>query len=116
MCGSFYKYTESSPPPNDLYISDVSPTHLTFNWSPLTLRCPSTRYLISTNGNCGTCPQSTASTSATCTNMTATINDRICSLTVQTEICGFIRGELSDPLLVKLNGNNYYHKKLMTCS
>ena len=95
-------HAEPYPSPKDIFLSDIGPTHMTFEWSPLIFNCPSLQYIITSDSNCGTCPNATINATATCTNMT--INGHTCNLFVQTEVCGSIIGEKSKPLKVKLQG------------
>ena len=94
--------TEPFSPPVDIYLSDIGTKHLSIAWSPLHFNCPSITYMITSNGNCGRCPGNTTNTNATCTDVTA--NGQICTLYVQTVICGHIIGDKSNQLFVKLKG------------
>ena len=106
---------EPFPPPNDIHLSDIGPTHLTFSWNQSLLNYPpwrpldgscSTIYNVITS-NCGICPNSTTLTSTTCTNIT--IDGRICSLAIQTVVCGNIVGHRSNSVMTPLKGIYVVH-------
>ena len=90
-----------------MFLSDIGPIHMTFKWSPLLLNCPSLKYIITSESNCGVCPNTTTNTTATCTDIT--IDGRTCNLFVQTEVCESIIGEKSKPLKIKLQGIIHCH-------
>lgn len=98
-------------PPNNIHLSAIDPTHLTFNWNYDNLHnimsvnigsCFSHTYRIFTQ-NCGICPNSTRSSFVICTNIT---NDGItCSIAVQTEVCGNLISNMSESVIVFLKGS-----------
>ena len=89
--------------PNSIYLNDITPSQLTFSWNQSFLNCPSFSYLITCDNDCGIqCPNTTTNTTITCSNVTA--NGQVCSLFVQTEVCGNITGKKSNPLILTLKG------------
>ena len=77
-----------------------------FAWDkvPDTL-CSSILYVISTIIiNCGVCPNTTADTNITCvyTQSHMKVDNITCMFAVQTEICGYLRGERSEYINVHL--------------
>lgn len=97
---------EPLPPPDHIYVGDITQTSLTFNWSrvqrnrsPQDNCCSETVYNIIAS-NCGSCPNSTTSTTATCRNVTT--DGSVCSFAVQTTLCGNIFGQRSNEVTVLL--------------
>ena len=72
---------------------------VTFLWSPVAPDCPAIHYNILAS-NCGSCPTTTNHTTVTCTDIP--INDSVCTLSVQTVVCGNITGNTSDPITIVL--------------
>ena len=73
---------------------------------PVSLNCPSYYYNITSN-NCGTCPNSTNSPTATCFNFTATTSGVLCMFGVQVVVCGgtnFAVGGTTNITMVNLTG------------
>ena len=94
------------PPPDDVRLSDIGPTALTLSWSGSSANCNSTaiKYIVSSNGSEGVCPN-TIETMLTNATLIFTIPiGKQCSFSIQTEVCGNIAGEKSDPLVVTFNG------------
>ena len=75
--------------------------------------CSSILYVI-TAINCGICPNTTANTNITCiyTQSKASVGNNYnnsvvtCMLAVQTEICGYLRGEKSEYITVHIDGKH----------
>ena len=97
---------EPFPPPNDVHLTDIGPTHLTISWNQSSINCfTQGNYIITSVGNCGVCPNSSEHTvTVTCTNMP--IDGQTCTFIVQTKECGSIVGNRSDPLQVTLRGKS----------
>lgn len=86
-----------------IYLTHIDPSQLTFSWNQSFLNCPALNYLVTYNDDCGIqCPNTTTNTTITCTNVTA--NGQVCSLFVQTEVCGNITGKKSNPIILTLKG------------
>jgi hypothetical protein len=79
--------------------NDYSSKELTFSWSPVAPDCPAIHYNILAS-NCGSCPTTTNHTNATCTDVHT--NNSICTIAVQTVVCGNITGNISDPVSITL--------------
>ena len=98
-------HVEPAPPPTEIHLIDITQTYLLFHWNQISWAgsgsCSSLIYNIIAS-NCGTCPNSTTSLFATCTNMT--INGEICSFAVETEVCGNIIGQRNNSITVYLDG------------
>jgi hypothetical protein len=79
--------------------NDYSSKELTFSWSPVAPDCPTVHYNILAS-NCGSCPTTTNHTNVTCTDIPT--NDSICTIAIQTVVCGNITGDTSDPISITL--------------
>ena len=105
---------EVLPPPDDVTSISVSSEYLTFVWNEpsINYNCSCFYYNIISE-NCGTCPQLTTNTSATCMNITA--DGKTCSFSVQTLLYQHSMGvnyRKSDPVVLLLQGNQFYNKYL----
>ena len=90
------------PPPNDIYLADVQPGKLVFNWSSVTSRnCGILQYGIASD--CGTCPTFTNMTTATCSDLQLTTNSASCNFRVSSHACDLV-GNTSPPIVVMLKG------------
>ena len=87
------------PPPEAISLALVNfgPKEITFSWSPVAPDCPSIHYNILAS-NCGSCPTITNHTNVTCTDVPT---DGMCTLAVETVVCGNITGNRSKPLTFK---------------
>jgi predicted metal-binding protein len=80
-----------------------------FTWDEINdTLCSSILYVI-TAINCGTCPNTTVNTNITCvyTQSNASVDNNYnstCMFAVQTEICGYLRGEKSKYITVHTDG------------
>ena len=92
--------TEPYPPPVNIHTTNISATQLSFVWNPLTNNESVVTYNINAT-NCGVCSNSTTKTSIACNS---TISENDCYLSVQSEVCGNIRGNNSVPIVVSLRG------------
>ena len=86
-------------PPNKLYISTANfvSRRLTFSWSPVVPDCPVIHYNILAS-NCGSCSTTTNHTNVTCTDLPT--ENSVCTLAIQTVLCGSLIGDKSDPVIV----------------
>ena len=100
-----------APPPDDVRVVRVEKNLLVFAWNEVTLRCPSTRYVI-TAINCGVCPSATNDTTVTCSHFNTSTHDIMpytCMFAVQAGICGYLLGERSDFVSLNLTGKHNKH-------
>ena len=83
------------PPPDKVSISlvDLSSRRLTFIWSSVAPDCPTIHYNI-LSSNCGSCPTTTTYTTVTCTDVPT--DGDMCTLALETVVCGNVTGNLSD--------------------
>ena len=90
------------PPPTDIQLVEANHTHLSFNWSPVSLSCPSIQYHI-VACNCGECPVTTRSNMVTCNgNYSQQTSDHQCSFAVQTVVCDDLVGDVSIAVTVPI--------------
>ena len=82
-----YHVTGHYPPPNNVQLTNASSEELTFSWKSLTPVCSSIRYHINSS-NCGVCPTTTGSTTATCYDLQLSREKRVCKFSVQNVVCG----------------------------
>ena len=109
----FY-HTAPLPPPNNVTLSMVNSSHLTFTWNSVSPNCQAVHYKINAT-NCGQCPSST-SCSVTCPiytdtnsvscgisniNMLATLPET-CAVIFQPVVCDNVSGNQSS---FTVNGN-----------
>jgi hypothetical protein len=89
------------PPPEGISLTLVNfgPKEITFSWSSIAPDCPAIHYNILAS-NCGSCPTTTNHTNVTCTDLPT--EDSICTLAVETVVCGNITGNLSKPLTLNI--------------
>ena len=73
-------------PPSNLQLIDVTPSELTFMWTPPQQQCPSLTFNI-TSENCGTCESASIQPTIVCSNFTL---GTVCLLRVYSIICGNI--------------------------
>ena len=104
---SYYNYyvyiaTNPYPPPDNLYLADVQAGKLIFNWtSIISNNCSTLQYSITSD--CGTCPNATNRTTATCSDLQLTTNARLCHFRVSSHACSLV-GHPSSPIAVVLKG------------
>ena len=94
------------PPPTNIHIESNDSHQITFAWDEVTVQCSSLQYII-TAINCGVCPNTTVDKNITC-DMQSHISPHIkfnntCLFAVQTEICGYLRGERSEYVTVHID-------------
>ena len=93
------------PPPTNIHIKSNDSHQITFTWDEVTVlvQCSPLQYII-TAINCGVCPSTTTDKNITC-DMQSHISPHIkydCLFAVQTEICGYLRGERSEYVTVHI--------------
>ena len=99
---NFVVSTEPYPPPENLFVGDTGREILTFSWDPI--NCHTLTYNIHPL-NCGICSDliiTHPAMSVTCVNFT--LDGRVCTFSVQTEVCGHIHGEMNKNISVTLLG------------
>ena len=89
------------PPPSDIDCQKVGSNVVAFNWTEVVHQCPYFRYIITATG-CGDCPNTTTSTTVTCTNLSES-DYSVCTFAVQTEACGSILGEKGNSVSISKN-------------
>jgi hypothetical protein len=96
------------PPPSNVHIESNDSHQITFAWDEVTVQCSSLQYII-TAINCGVCPNTTADKNVTCDTQSdiSQRTNNTCTLAVQTEICGHLRGNRSDYVIVYMDGEQY---------
>ena len=94
----------AAPPPDNIHLAQVSKNALMFQWGELGV-CPnSIGYKVNAT-NCGVCPNTTLSTSVTCVvSSMFTRNSSMCTLSVETTVCGNNRGNRSNTVTAILKG------------
>jgi hypothetical protein len=104
------------PPPTNIHIESNDSHQITFAWDKVTVQCSSLQYII-TAINCGVCPNTTADKNVTCDIQshisTRTKLNNTCLFAVQTEICGHLRGNRSEYVIVHNNAHSKYCKHNM---
>ena len=95
--------TNLYPPPNNLFLVDVQPGILVFNWTPAISNCSTLQYNIITTSECGACPTVANTTTATCSNIQLTTNAVLCHIRVSSRACSLV-GNPSLPTAVTLKG------------
>ena len=92
--------TESSL--RNIHLIDINQEYLSFSWniSYLPQIFSDTVVYNIIASNCGTCPNSTTSLSATCVDFIA--DGSVCSFALQTAICGNSNGPITDPIMILL--------------
>ena len=69
------------------------------------VKLPTPLFTTSSVSNCGTCPNSTTSLSATCVDFVA--DGSVCSFALQAVVCGIRFSPISDPVKTEINGTAY---------
>ena len=96
-------YVAPLPPPTDVQLVEANNTHLSFNWTQVSLNCPSIEYHIMTS-NCGKCPTATPHHAVTCSgNYTWHMNDQKCVFAIQTVVCNNIIGPAVNISIILVN-------------
>ena len=79
---------------SNLTLSEINGEQATFTWNkhPQGLTCASLYHIVTSN--CGQCPYVTTSNYVIC-NISSSLIDRECTLTLQSVVCGNIYGEIN---------------------
>ena len=91
-------------PPTNIHLKIKHSSHLVFAWNEAITQCSPAQYII-TAINCGLCPNTTADENVTCllSDISHHTNNT-CLFAIQTEICGYLRGERSEYVMVHIDG------------
>ena len=83
-------------------LSSIDNGHITYTWDSVDFSCPATHYFINASG-CGECPNTTHSVNITCLTE---LNEQpqVCSLSVQTVLCGHLFGNHSSINQFRIRG------------
>ena len=86
------------PPPDEISLALINfgLKEITFSWSPV---APDCHYNILAS-NCGSCPTTTNHTNVTCTYLPSDVS--VCTLALETVLCGNIAGKQSKPLILNI--------------
>ena len=103
--------TEQLVPPN-VYLTSVSCGQLTFNWTFTSQDCPTLYHKIN-NNRCGECPYNTTSNSIVCRIHNVSTSPQLCLLSVESVVCDSLRGVVSEPILLLVQG---CLNKVYTCN
>ena len=95
--------TNLYPPPNNLFLVDVQPGTLVFNWTSAISNCSTLQYNIITSSDCGACPTVTNMTTATCSDIQPTTDAVLCHIRVSSRACNLV-GNSTLPTAVTLKG------------
>ena len=84
--------TNLYPPPDNLYLADVQPGTLVFDWTPTISNCSTIQYNIITTSECGACPIVTNMTTATCSGIQPTTESDavLCHIRVSSHACNLV--------------------------
>ena len=91
------------PPENISWLVSYQQLHkytIAFKWNMHTQDCHPTYNILASN--CGLCPTMTNNSTVTCTDVSTDIDDGMCTLAIQTVVCGRIAGELSPRVSVQV--------------
>ena len=95
--------------PNNIRVKDAKPKQMIFTWNDSEI-IQQTHSFSDFNSivyniivsNCGTCPNSTTSLSATCVYFIA--DGSVCSFALQAVVCGNRFSPISDPVNIQIKG------------
>ena len=106
-------YTALSASPETLHMSNVDfvSRQLTFSWSRVSTDCVAMIHYNILASNCGSCPNTTNHTSVTCTDVPT--NGTTCMFAIQTVFCGYITGNVSDPIIIN---TTFHHNNNIMCT
>ena len=93
--------TFTASPPNNVCLSDTYEGTLVFNWTSPIQKCTSISYQISSD--CGSCPETTSTTTVNCSVGAITHEASNCTFSVRSVVCGRT-GEANRPIIVTLKG------------
>ena len=91
--------TEPAQSPDDIHISDISPTFITFSWSAVASDCRNIKYNLYAV-NCGICPFATFHTAVSCNN--PIIDGRVCHFRAKSVVCGITAEDFSNLVNITL--------------
>lgn len=96
--------TERLSPPN-IYLTSISHGQLTFNWTFISQDCPTLYHKINSS-RCGECPYNSTSNSVVCRNykLNVSTSPQLCLLSVESVVCDSLRGLISEPVLLSVQG------------
>ena len=100
-CLIIHNFLETLPPPMNISLDIVRKGQVHFTWDPVAQACSALWYNINAS-NCGTCPSTTISTSAVCTDIEVD-GEKICHFSVSTVVCSDITGAQNN-LEIMLSG------------
>ena len=99
-------------PPGNVHVESNDSRQITFAWDEVAMLCSSLQYIITTI-NCGVCPNTTTDKNVTCDTQSHisphTEFNNTCLFAVQTEICGYLRGNRSEYVMVQMDGEQCYY-------
>lgn len=105
---AFGNFIDTLPSPTDIHLVEVSPVHLTFNWSRTSnpSSCSELFSYYRIDSDCGMCLETTYSTSVDCSLNSAQIisASTVCRFAVSSVSFDNSAGNLSDPVEVTLKG------------
>ena len=84
----------SYPPPINVSAQCINNHQINFTWNEPDTNCSAIHYNIISQ-NCGTCPNKTVSSTASCSDVAANQTAITCSFAVQTVVCGNMTGNES---------------------
>ena len=104
-------HVESFRPPQRVDLIRVNTSEIAFSWTQAQENCSSISYAILSN-NCGSCPNTTNSASASCFNFTVSTESEasitLCTFMVEVVVCSRslapVVGNSSIPAIVNLTG------------
>ena len=96
--------TNPYPPPNDVHLAsaDVHAGQVMLTWTSVSSFCSSVSYSI-TSDNCGICPATTNTTTATCFDLQLSTEPVACTFRVSSMVCD-LTGNPSEPVVVTIKG------------
>ena len=98
-----FLFIDPPPPPMDVYLMAINRHQMTFSWNPVRLSaCEAVQY-YTFHTNYGICPNSTNTTTATCTDYNIS-RESVCMFAVQSVTCYDVVGPMSNVTTVALKG------------
>ena len=96
-------------PVSSLQLSEIIGTPalgLMFTWNQLGPNLPNVHYRVQAT-NCGVCPDTTNSTTVTCSNVQVSPSALQCTFNIRSVVCGQEVNSMADPAVVNLKGNRH---------
>ena len=90
-------------PPYNVRLSEVARNRLDFTWDPVQSVCPDVEYKVAAV-NCGVCPSATNDTNISCILNNMDVIYKVCTLSIQTVVCGFTSRNRSENITATLKG------------